>query len=127
LHDFQILGGHPHVSHVTRKVLILPNPRRKGTAADAARRAMMHRAVRSVAAGVVPALHAALKSLAFADAAHIHELAGLEVLHQHAVTDFGLVLRFLAAHSLQHLHTRDTGLLEAPGPALADAPRVAEF
>src|SRR5882672_2292829 len=94
LHDFQILCGHPHVSHMTRKVLILPNTRRKRTAADAARRAVMHRAVRRIAAAVMPALYAALKTLALADAAHIDELAGLEVLYQHAIADFRLVLRF---------------------------------
>src|SRR6266481_6321864 len=49
------------LAHVTRKVLVLPDARRERTAADAARRAMMHRTVRRVAAAVVPALDAALK------------------------------------------------------------------
>src|SRR6266849_8971453 len=76
LHYFQILRCHPHISHVSRKVLVLPNTRRKRTAADAARRTVMHRTVRRIASGVVPALHAALKAFALADAAYINQLAG---------------------------------------------------
>src|SRR5882762_5602953 len=83
LHNLQILRRHPHVSHMTWKVLILPDTRRKGTAPNAARRAVMHRAVRRIAAAVMPALYAALKTLALADAGDINEFAGLEVLHQH--------------------------------------------
>src|SRR5713101_5471047 len=44
-HDFQVLGRQVGVAHVTRKVLVLPHARRKRTAANAARRAMEHRAV----------------------------------------------------------------------------------
>src|SRR6267378_2885963 len=94
-YHFQILRRHPRVPHMAWKVLILPNTRRKGTAADAARRPVMHRAVRRIAAAVMPALYAALKTLALADAADINKFAGLEVLHQHAVADFRFVLRFL--------------------------------
>src|SRR6266851_5542105 len=127
LHYLQILRRYPRVAHVTRKMLVLPDTRRKRAAADAARRAVMHRAVRRIAATVVPALHAALKTLALADAAHIDEFAGLEILHQHAVADFRLVLRFLDAHFLQHLHGRDIGFLEVPGHGLVDALRLDEF
>src|SRR6266851_7489864 len=127
LHNLQILRRYPDVPHVTRKVLILPNARRKGTAANAAWRAMMHRAVRRIAAAVMPALYAALKTLALADAADIDEFAGLEVLHQHTVADFRLVLRFLDAHFLQHLHRRDIGFLEVPSHGLVDALRLDEF
>src|SRR6267378_715220 len=127
LHNLQILRRHPHVPHVAWKVLILPDTRRKGTAPNAARRAVMHRAVRRIAAAVMPALYAALKTLALADAADINEFAGLKILHQHAVADFRLVLRFLDAHFLQHLHGRDVGLLEVPGHGLVDALRLDEF
>src|SRR5713101_4464048 len=127
LHYLQILRRYPRVAHVTRKMLVLPDTRRKRAAADAARRAVMHRAVRRIAATVVPALHAALKSLALADAAHIDEFAGLEILHLHAVADFRLVLRFLDAHFLQHFHGRDIGFLEVPGHGLIDALRLDEF
>src|SRR6266568_3973582 len=131
LHDLQIFRRHLLVSHVTRKVLVLPHARRKRTAADAARCAMMHRTVRLVAAGVVPALHAALKTLALAHAAHVHEFAGLEVFHQHPVAHLGLVLRFpfglSDAHFLQHLHGRHAGLLEVPGHGLVHALRLDKF
>src|SRR5262249_40279993 len=45
LYDFQVLGGHLLIAHVARKMLVLPHPRRKRTAADAAWRAVKHRAV----------------------------------------------------------------------------------
>src|SRR5207249_6399378 len=48
LHDFQVLCAHLDVSHVTWKVLILPNTRRKRTTSDATRSAMMHRAMRRI-------------------------------------------------------------------------------
>src|SRR5229473_1988931 len=127
LHYLQILRRYPRVAHVTRKMLVLPDTRRKRAAADAARRAVMHRAVRRIAATVVPALHAALKTLALADAAPIDEFAGLEILHQHAVAHFRLVLRFLDAHFLKHLHRRDIGFLEVPGHGLVHALRLDEF
>src|SRR6266404_5022935 len=127
LHYLQILGRNLDVAHVTRKVLVLPDARRERTAADAARRAMMHRTVRRVAAAVVPALDAALKPLALAHAADIHELAGLEVLHQHAVANLGFVLRFLDAHFLHHFHRRDIGLFEVAGHRLVYALRLDEF
>src|SRR5882672_5687476 len=79
LHYLQILGRNLNVAHMTRKVLVFPHARRERAAAYAARRAMMHRTVRRVAAAVVPALDAALKALALAHAAYIHELTGLEV------------------------------------------------
>src|SRR5882724_9969522 len=126
-HYFQILRRHSLVAHVARKMLIFPDARGERTAADAARRAVMHRAVRRIAAAVVPALHAALKTLALAHAAYVDELAGLETLHQHAIADFRLVLRFLEAHFLQHLHRRDAGLLEVPGHGLVHAARLHEF
>src|SRR5438034_7929277 len=40
--------------------------------ADAARRTVKHRTMRAVAARIVPALYAALKTLALAHAAHVH-------------------------------------------------------
>src|SRR5439155_533019 len=127
LHHFQILRRHLDVSHVPRKMLVLPDTRRKGTPSDAARRAMMHRAVRRIASGIVPALHAALKTLALAYSAHIHKLAGLEVFHQHAVADFRLVFRLFDAHFVQDLHWRDAGFLEVPSHGLVHALRLDEF
>ncbi len=85
------------IAHVPRKMLALPHARRKRTRADAARRAVMHRAVRRVAAAIVPALHAALKSLALADAGHVHQLADLESVDQHAVAGLGFVLRVVGS------------------------------
>ncbi len=69
-------------------MLPLPHARRKRTGADAAGRAMEHRTVASIAAAVVPALHAALKSFTLAHAGNIHVLADLESIHQHAVAGF---------------------------------------
>ena len=86
--------------------------------ADAARSAVEHRTVRRVAAAVVPALHAAGKSLALADAGHIHEFAGLEAVDQHAVADLGFVGGILEAHFAEYAHRRDVGLLEMPGHGL---------
>src|SRR5215469_9970910 len=126
-HHFQILGGYLLVSHVTWKMLVLPHARWKRTAADTARRAVEHRTVRRVASGVVPALHAALKALAFADAADIHQFAGLETLHQHAVANFGFVFRFAKSHFVKHFHRRDVGLLEMPGHGLVHPLRLDEF
>src|SRR6266404_5217456 len=126
-HYFQILGRNLDVAHVPRKVLVFPHARRERTAADAARCAMMHRTVRCVAAAVVPAFDAALEALALAHAAYIHELAGLEILHQHAVAHLGLVLRFLDAHFLHHFHRRNIGLLEMPCHRLVHALRLDEF
>ncbi len=124
---FQILCRHLRISHVTRKVHILPDTRRKRTAADAARRAVKHRTVRRIAARVMPALHAARKALALADTAHIHKLARREILHQHAVADFCFVRRLFDAHFLKHFHRRHTGLLEMPGHGLVHALWLDEF
>src|SRR5256884_8460594 len=71
-HDFQILGGHSLVSHVPGEKLVWPHARRERTTADAARRTVKHRTMRAVAARIVPALYAALKTLALAHAAHVH-------------------------------------------------------
>src|SRR5262249_6167841 len=95
-----------------RKVLVLPDARRKGTAADAARCAMKHRTVGRIAARVVPALHAAGKALALAHAAHIDKFAGFEILNQHAVADFRLVFRIRETNFAQHPNRSDTRLLE---------------
>ena len=127
LDDFQVLRGDLHVAHVTRKMLVLPDARRERTAADAARSAMEHRTVRCVAAGIVPALHAAGKSAALADAGDIHQFAVCEVFHQHAIANLGFVFRFLEAHFLQDLHRSHVGLLEVPGHGLVDALRLDEF
>src|SRR5216684_2845799 len=88
---------------------------------------MMHRTVRRVAAAIVPALDAPLKALALAYAAYIHELAGFEILNQHAVAHLGLVLRFLDADFLQHFHRRNIGLFEMPRHSLVYALRLDEF
>src|SRR5260370_23020197 len=95
-------------------MLVLPHSRRKRAAADAARRAVKHRAVRCVATAVMPPFHAARKALALAHAAYIHEFAGLEILDQHAVADLRLILRLFDAYFLQHLHRRRPPLLVVP-------------
>src|SRR5277367_598644 len=126
-HDFQILGRHLRVAHVTRKVLVLPDTRWKRAATDAAWRAVKHRTVRRIAASVVPALHAAGKTLTLADAAYIHKLACREIFHQHAVADFCFVRRLFNTHFLKNLHRRYAGLLEMPGHGFVHALRLDEF
>src|SRR5258708_39413497 len=108
-------------------MLVLPHARRKRAAADAARRAMEHRAVGCVAAAVVPALDAAGKAFAFTDAADIHQFTGLEIFHQHAIADFGFIFRFVDTHFLQHFHGRRAGFFEVPGHGFVDALRLDEF
>src|SRR5271165_7379807 len=98
LDDLQIPGRNSLVAHVPRKVLVLPHARRKGRPADAARRAVKHRTVRGVPAGIVPALDAARETLALADAAHVDQLAGREIFHQHAIANLSLVLGLFNAH-----------------------------
>src|SRR5256886_1719157 len=127
LHNLQILRRYPDVPHVTWKVLIVPNARGKGTAADASPRGVMHRAMRRIAAAVMPALYDALKTLALADTADVDEFAGLEVLHQHAVADFRLVLRFFDPHFMENLHWREVGVLDASGHGIVHALRLDEL
>src|SRR5258708_28526640 len=120
LDHFQILGGYVGVSHLSRKVLVLPDTRRKRTAANAARCAVKHRTVRGIAARVVPALHAAGKPFALAYAADVHQLASLETVHQYPVADFGFVLRFAFfgfedPHFAHHFHRRNIGFLKMTG------------
>src|SRR5579864_5584402 len=76
-HDAQTLRRLSLVSHVPRKMLAFPHARGERTGADSAGRAVKHRAVRPFAAAIVPALDASLKSLALANAAHVHEFADL--------------------------------------------------
>jgi len=106
---------------------VLPHARGEGTAADAARRAMEHRTVRRVAAGIVPALHAAREALALADARDIHKFASLEIFHQHAVSDFRFVLRFRDAYFPHDLQRSHVGFLEVAGHRFVDALRLDEF
>src|SRR5579863_9269794 len=93
LHYAQILDGLALVPHVPWKMLSRPHPRRERTGANAARRAMKHGAVCGIASAVVPALDAALKSLALAYARDVHELAGRKAVHQNAIADFRFVAR----------------------------------
>src|SRR5215472_5306414 len=108
-------------------MLVLPHARRKRTAADAAGRAMEHGAVGGVAAGIVPALDAAGKAAALADAGDVNQFAGLKAFHQHTVADFGFVLRFLDADFLQDFHRSHVGFLEVAGKGLVDALWLDEF
>src|SRR5579859_3823395 len=126
-HHFQIFRRQIGVAHVPRKMLVLPHPGGKRTAANAARRAMEHRAVRGVAAAVVPALHAPGKAFAFGHTADIHQLAGLEILYQHTVAYFRFVFRFLDAHFLQHFHRRHAGFFEMSGHGFVHPLRLDEF
>src|SRR5215469_724912 len=127
LNDLQVLGGHTLVAEVTRKMLVLPNTRRKRTAADSARRAMEHRTVRRIPACVVPALHAAREAAAFADARHVDQFASFEAVHKHAIANLGLVLRLRQADFPQNFHGSYVGLLEVPRECLVNALRLHEF
>src|SRR5450432_1508210 len=126
-HDFQIFRGDAGIAHVTGKMLVLPHARRKRTATDAARSAVKHGTVRGVAAGVMPALHAASKTFAFAYAADVDQLARFEIFHQHAVADFGFVFRFVQADFLENFHGCRAGFLEMSGHGFVDALRLDEF
>src|SRR5271169_5420464 len=92
-----------------------PNARRKRTGANTAGSAMKHRTVRSVAAAEVPAFHTALKSLAFADAGNVHELADFEVIHQDAVAGLGFILRIVDSEFSDVSQRRHASLLEVAG------------
>src|SRR3974390_1157875 len=89
---FQILRRHLDVTEVSGKVLVLPDAGRKRTATDAARCAMEHRTMSRVPACIVPALPAASEAAPLADAGNVNQLAGLEVLDQHAVANLGFIL-----------------------------------
>src|SRR6185437_7571999 len=123
----QALRRFAFISHVPGKMLALPHARRKRTGADAAGRAMEHRTVASVAAAIVPALHAALKSFALADAAYIHVLANFESVDQDAVARLRFVLRILELHFTEIAHRRDARLLEVARQGLGHALRLDEF
>src|ERR1700733_15462844 len=69
-----------------------PYTRRKRTRSDAARRAMKHRTVRSVAAAEGPAFHATLKTFALAHSGNVHKLANFEMIHQDSVARLGFIL-----------------------------------
>src|SRR5271165_1475691 len=127
LDHFQVLCRHLGIPHVPREMLVLPHARREGTAPDAAWRAMEHGTVGCVPPGIVPALHAARETAALADTADIDQLAGFEILHQHAIADLRLVLRFPDANLLENLHRRNVGLLEVPGHGLVHTLRLDEF
>src|SRR5262249_11228590 len=85
------------------------------------------RTVCGVTASVVPAFHAAGKTLTLADATDVHQLTGLEILNQHAVPDLRLVLRFLDPNFLQDLHRGHIGLLEMAGQGPVHALRLADL
>src|SRR5215469_10344561 len=104
-----------------------PDARRKRARADAARGAMEHRAVRLVAARVVPALDAAGKSLAFADAGNVHKFAGLETVDQHAVARLRFIGRVFDADFAEAPHGSSLHLLEVSGHGLRDTLRLDEF
>src|SRR6516225_3894780 len=127
LDHFQILRRHLDVTEVSGKVLVLPDAGRERTAADAAWCAMEHRTVSRVPACIVPALHAACEAATLADAGDVNQLAGLEVLDQHAVANLGFILRFGDAHFLQNLDRSHVRLLEVACHRLVYALRLHEF
>src|SRR5271165_1546525 len=104
-----------------------PDTRWKRAGADPPGRPMEHRAMRRVAAAIVPALHAALKSLAFADAAHVDVLAHFEAVHQNAIARLGLVLGVCDLHFAQTPHGCNAGLLEMPSERFRKPLRLDEL
>src|ERR1700761_4826965 len=88
---------------------------------------MKHRAVARVAAAEVPALHAALKAFALADAGNINPFADREAVHQHAVAGLRFVLRILDANLAEVAHRSHVGLLEVAGAGLVHTLRLDEF
>src|SRR5207302_6852567 len=127
LHHAQILDGLALMTHVSRKMLPRPHPRREGTGANASRRAMEHGTVGSIATTVMPALDAALKSLALTHAGNVHEFARRKAVHEHAVADFGVIARLFQTDLAQHAHRREVGLFEMAGHGLRDALWLHEF
>src|SRR5271156_2533788 len=75
----------------------------------------------------MPALHAALKALALAHAGHIHQLADLEVLYQHAIPRLGFVLGIVNANLFQITQRRDIRFLEMSSSRLVYPLRLDEF
>src|SRR5580658_6489583 len=88
---------------------------------------MEHRTVRALAAAIVPALHAALKALALADAGDVHVFADLETVDQHAIADLRLVFRVLNAHFADVAHRGHARLLVMSGLGLVHALRLHKF
>src|SRR5580704_5262712 len=88
---------------------------------------MEHRTVGCVAAGIVPALHAARESLTLADAGDVHQLARFESFHQHAIANLRFVFRLFQTNFAHDLHGRHVGLLEVSSQRLVHALRLHEF
>src|SRR5271168_2594936 len=126
-HYAQILGSLAFMPHMTRHVLPLPHPRWERARSDSARSSVKHRPVARVAAAEMPALHAALKSLALAHAGHINQLAHLEILHQHAIPGLGFILGIVNANLFQITQRRHIRLLEMSSARLVHPLRLDEF
>src|SRR5580704_2493806 len=126
-HDAKVLRGLLFVAHVTGEMLPLPHARRKRAGADAARSTVEHRTVASLAAAKVPALHAALKTFALADARHVDVFADLKTVDEDTIARFGFVLRILDANFTEIAHRRNAGLFEMAGKSLIDALRLDEL
>src|SRR4029077_3094537 len=120
-YDSQILRRFSLIPHVPRKMLPLPHARRKRTSADSTRCAMEHRAVGRVASSIVPALHAALESLAFAHAGYVDELADLEAVDQHAITCLRFIFGVADPYFANVAHRRHAGFFEVTGQGFSHA------
>src|SRR5215472_19015948 len=101
-------------------MLARPHARGKRACADTSGSAMEHRAMRVVAAAIVPALHATLKTLALADTTHVHILAHFESIDQNAVASLRFVLRIVEPDFTEIPHRCNTCLFEVPGKSLGD-------
>src|SRR6516225_7134325 len=109
------------------EMLARPHARGKRAGPDAPGRAMKHRAMRVVAAAIMPALHATLKAFALADPADIHILADLETVDQNAIAGLGLLFRILEPHFAEVSHRRDASLFEVAAQRLGNPLRLNEF
>src|SRR5580658_5995985 len=126
-HHPQILGSLALVPHVPGKMLPLPHTRGKRARSDPARRSVKHRSVARVAAAEMPALHAALKSLALAHAGDVHQLAHFKTFHQHAIPELHFILRIVQTNLLQITQRRHIRLLEMSSARLVHPLRLDEF
>src|SRR5262249_45678593 len=119
----------PHVQprasltpHASRKMVSRPSARWIGGGADRAGSAMEHRAVGRVAAVPAVAPDAALESLALRHPDDVDQLARLEQLGRHLLSDLVALerLTLVEANLAHHARGLDVGLLEVTGHRLGD-------
>ena len=77
---------------------------------------MKHGTMGRIAASIMPALDAALKSLALAYAGNIHKLAWGKAVNEHPLARFGIIARFFQANLAHHTHGCDIRFFEQLNP-----------